>query len=415
MSASTSDLAADFKRAMALSAERKHDESRRLLEATAAAGHPDAVAWLGLHALYGYGGKVDPARALELMLDAEAKGSAEASHQLALYGWCGILAPRDPTEMARRLMRAAEGDNIAALRSLALMYLKPGDAQLGRAAEQCLLRAAALLDPVAYSLLALLWTGHDDPTKRQAAPGFMASAAVLGVLRATKRATPGVAPVRVEADPLRDLPAPEPDTSVQVARQRHHEQPVLETVDRFFSPLECEYLIAWADPFLHQALVVAATGELQQHPDRNNAEALLVGVREDFSARWLQARMTDWLGVPLGQAEHLSLLRYEPGQEYRPHVDYFRPGVSRNLPAPEPGQRVHTVFVYLDDVEAGGETEFPRLGKRVRPARGRIVHFTNCGDDGLGDPATVHAGLPVRAGVKYLATLWTRERAFRRY
>jgi hypothetical protein len=317
--------------------------------------------------------------------------------------------------MAKRLVRAAEGDNVPALRSLALIYFRSGDAELARAAENCLLRAAALLDPVAYYLLALLWSGHPDPNKAQAAPGFMASAAMLGVLRAQKRATPGVAPARVEAGPVREPPTPALDTSVQVTPQRHHEQPLLETVDRFFSPLECEYLIAWADPFLHQALVVSDTGELRQHPDRNNAEALLVGVREDFSARWLQARMTDWLGVPLGQAEHLSLLRYEPGQEYRPHVDYFRPGVSRNLPAPEPGQRVHTVFVYLDDVEAGGETEFPRLGKRVRPARGRIVHFTNCGDDGLGDRSTVHAGLPVRAGVKYLATLWTRERDFRAY
>jgi len=138
-------------------------------------------------------------------------------------------------------------------------------------------------------------------------------------------------------------------------------------------------------------------------------------VREDFSARWLQARMTDWLGVPLGHAEYLILLRYQPGQEYRPHVDYLRAGTYRNLPAPEAGQRVHTMFVYLDQVEAGGETEFPRLGKRIRPARGRVVHFTNCGDDGLGDPSTVHAGLPVRAGVKYLATLWTREREYRKY
>src|SRR5204863_3500954 len=127
---------------------------------------------------------------------------------------------------------------------------------------------------------------------------------------------------RVEVGPLHELPAPALDTSVQTAAQRHHERPLLETIDRFFSPLECEHLIAWADPFMNHSMVVEATGGMRHHPDRNSADAPLIGVREDFSARWLQARMTDWLGVPLGHAEYLILLRYQPGQEYRPHVDY---------------------------------------------------------------------------------------------
>jgi hypothetical protein len=118
----------------------------------------------------------------------------------------------------------------------------------------------------------------------------------------------------------------------------------------------------------------------------------------------------------MSRAENLSLLRYEPGEEYRPHVDYLRSGTFGNVDDPsQPGQRVHTVFTFLDQVESGGQTDFPRIGLRIKPARGRIVHFLNCRADGSPDPLTVHAGRPVLAGTKYLATIWTRERDYRLY
>jgi hypothetical protein len=76
---------------------------------------------------------------------------------------------------------------------------------------------------------------------------------------------------------------------------------------------------------------------------------------------------------------------------------------------------VHTVFSYLATVEAGGETEFPQLDVRIEPRQGRVVHFMNLLPNGEPDARTLHAGLPVKAGTKWLATLWTRERRYRDY
>jgi prolyl 4-hydroxylase len=122
------------------------------------------------------------------------------------------------------------------------------------------------------------------------------------------------------------------------------------------------------------------------------------------------------LGVPLANAEHLDLLRYLPGQEYRPHRDYLPPSAPGNTPHPDaPGQRVHTVFAYLADVESGGETDFPLLDVRITPKAGRVVHFVNLDATGAPDPRTLHAGMPVHAGVKWLGTLWTRQRRLRDY
>ena len=105
-------------------------------------------------------------------------------------------------------------------------------------------------------------------------------------------------------------------------------------------------------------------------------------------------------------------------QEPKDVVLAFSGGLDTSFCVPylqERGWRVHTVFAYLDEVGAGGETDFPRVRVRVSPRRGRIVHFTNLLADGTPDEDTLHAGLPVRAGEKWLATIWTRQRPYREY
>jgi len=241
------------------------------------------------------------------------------------------------------------------------------------------------------------------------------AAAALGLPRAAMLAA-GAAPLRVSAPPVGAPPPPLADGALQVDPVVHHADPLVETFDDAWTDEECEYVIALAEPFLHRSVTVTRDGRHVPHADRTSSDASLLGVREDFASRWLQARMTDRLRVPLSHAEHLVVLRYRPGEEYRPHCDYLPPGARGNLPDPaQPGQRVHTVFCYLSEVEAGGATDFPTLGVRVAPRRGRIVHFENLLPDGRGDPRTLHAGMPVEAGEKWLATLWTRARPCRPY
>jgi hypothetical protein len=383
-------------------------------ERASAAGHADAEAWLGLHALYGWGVPADPPAARARFEAAERRGSGEAMLQLATLGWCGRLVPRDGARMFARLAGAARADHPAALRALALVYARhPQQAALS---DACLARAAARDDRTALYLLARRWLARGDAGQRQAAGGMFAMAAALGLPRAAAHAPAGAVPVRVNAPPVDALPVPLADGSLQAAPVVHHVDPLVETWDAAWTDEECEYAIALAEPFLHRSVTVTADGRHVPHPDRSSSDASLLGVREDFACRWLQARMTDRLGVPLSHAEHLVVLRYRPGEEYRPHCDWLPPGARGNLPdANQPGQRVHTVFCYLSDVAAGGATDFPRLGVRVAPKRGRIVHFTNLHPDGRGDTRTLHSGMPVGAGEKWLATLWTRVRPCRAY
>jgi hypothetical protein len=135
---------------------------------------------------------------------------------------------------------------------------------------------------------------------------------------------------------------------------------------------------------------------------------------EDVTLRLIQRRMSAAVALPLSHSEPLILLRYTPGQEYRPHRDYLPPAQVVPVSAGGPGQRKATVIAYLNGVAAGGLTQFPLLNLVVPPRPGSLLAFENLDRDGKPEPLTMHAGLPVEAGVKWICTLWIREAPFRK-
>lgn len=109
--------------------------------------------------------------------------------------------------------------------------------------------------------------------------------------------------------------------------------------------------------------------------------------------------------------EPLQGQRYEIGQEFKAHTDYFEPdGVDFHRFCSVAGQRTWTFMVYLNTVNAGGATRFKVIGKTFQPERGRLVCWNNRRPDGSGNAATLHHALKVRKGLKYVITKWYRER-----
>lgn len=74
------------------------------------------------------------------------------------------------------------------------------------------------------------------------------------------------------------------------------------------------------------------------------------------------------------------------------------------------GQRAWTLMVYLNNVEEGGATDFPKIDISIPPQRGTLIAWSNALPDGRPNLDTLHAGTPVRAGVKYVVTRWYRSR-----
>ena len=121
--------------------------------------------------------------------------------------------------------------------------------------------------------------------------------------------------------------------------------------------------------------------------------------------------IAELLGVDLRASEPLQGQRYAPGQEFKPHTDTFEPGGYDHLVyTADAGQRTWTAMIYLNEPEDGGATRFKTIGKTVRPETGKLVTWNNLFPDGRPNPATLHQGMKVRRGTKYVLTKWFRER-----
>lgn len=134
---------------------------------------------------------------------------------------------------------------------------------------------------------------------------------------------------------------------------------------------------------------------------------------DPFVAR-ISKRIDDLLGLVAEIGEPIQGQRYLPGQQFKPHNDWFYTTESY-WPEEEArgGQRSWTAMVYLNAVEEGGATAFTTLGIEIEPRQGVLLLWNNALPDGRPNEATLHAGTPVVRGVKYIITKWYRTRQWR--
>ena len=129
------------------------------------------------------------------------------------------------------------------------------------------------------------------------------------------------------------------------------------------------------------------------------------------AVRRIEALLTELAGIDPAYGEPLQGQRYAEGQEFKAHTDYFTPG-GRDFEryCTLSGNRTWTFMVYLNDVDAGGATRFKMVDKTFQPEAGKLLCWNNRLPDGAVNPATLHHGMKVRKGVKYVITKWYRER-----
>lgn len=121
-------------------------------------------------------------------------------------------------------------------------------------------------------------------------------------------------------------------------------------------------------------------------------------------------RIASLLGLALGASEPLQGQRYAPGQEFKPHTDTFEPGgYDFYVHTAKTGQRTWTAMIYLNRPEDGGATRFKTIGKTIQPEPGKLIAWNNLLPNGNPNPATLHQGMKVRRGTKYVLTKWFRE------
>lgn len=184
--------------------------------------------------------------------------------------------------------------------------------------------------------------------------------------------------------------------------------PTIRVLDGLLTTQECEELIGQAQPRLQRSLTVAEDGK-HQADNRRTSLGMFFRIGETPLVERIEQRIAELLQIPVSHGEGLQILHYLPGQEYEPHYDWFDPTQPGFAAVTERGgQRIASVVMYLNTPEEGGGTGFPALGLTVTALRGSAVYFAYEG----GDQASLHAGLPVIKGEKWIATKWLRERPY---
>ncbi|HEX3777072.1 MAG TPA: 2OG-Fe(II) oxygenase [Polyangiaceae bacterium] len=191
------------------------------------------------------------------------------------------------------------------------------------------------------------------------------------------------------------------------------EQPRVAVFGNVLGAEECERLIELARPRLQPSTVVNPTSGKDEVMAHRTSFGMFFRLEETpFIAR-LDRRISELMNLPLENGEGFQVLRYPTGSETTPHFDFLQPTNDANRTSiARSGQRVSTLIAYLNDVDAGGETTFPKAGLAVVPQRGNAVYFEYGNPQNQVDYASLHAGAPVRSGEKWVLTKWMRQRKF---
>lgn len=175
-------------------------------------------------------------------------------------------------------------------------------------------------------------------------------------------------------------------------------------LENFLNEDECNQIIALIKTRLRPSRITT-----KDEPDKyyRTSSTCDLGLLEDALVKDLDRRICAIMGLDPAYSESIQGQHYEVGQEFKAHTDYFEQNELAEFGGAQ-GQRSYTFMIYLNDVEEGGETSFPHLGKTVLPKRGRVVIWNSLYLDGTPNQNSLHHAHPVRKGGKTVITKWFR-------
>jgi len=199
----------------------------------------------------------------------------------------------------------------------------------------------------------------------------------------------------------------------------------------FLSEEECDHLTSLAKKELKRSAVAdSGSGESLVSEVRTSSGMFIPKGKDAIISR-IEDKIAAWTFLPKENGEDMQVLRYEPGEKYDPHFDFFQDKIN----IIRGGHRVATVLMYLTDVSKGGETVFPsaeedthrrissiikddtlsdcaKKGIAVKPKRGDALLFFSLTPHAVPDTRSLHAGCPVIEGEKWSATKWIHVDSF---
>ena len=186
-------------------------------------------------------------------------------------------------------------------------------------------------------------------------------------------------------------------------------KPLIAYIDAFISEQDCADIIALAQDRMQRAWVSGTSGG--KYSDGRTNSVAWIPHAETPRLYEIARSITELVDMPLEHAENFQVIHYPAGTQYRAHYDAYDLQTATGIRTlRRGGQRISTTLCYLNSVESGGGTGFPKLDLEITPRAGRLVAFNNCEADTMDrSNLSLHSGNPVKAGEKWAFNLWFRQ------
>ncbi|MCM3745388.1 2OG-Fe(II) oxygenase [Sporosarcina luteola] len=178
------------------------------------------------------------------------------------------------------------------------------------------------------------------------------------------------------------------------------EEPLIVVLGNVLSDEECDELIKLSKDKMKRSKI----GTTREVNELRTSSSMFIEESENEVVSRVEKRVSSIMNIPIEHGEGLQILQYAPGQQYKAHHDFFKTADNN---------RISTLVMYLNDVEQGGETYFPKLNFSVSPKKGMAVYFEYFYNDQDLNELTLHGGAPVITGEKWVATQWMRKKKYR--
>ena len=192
------------------------------------------------------------------------------------------------------------------------------------------------------------------------------------------------------------------------------EAPRVRLAEAFTTDAVCDWIRRRADGRMRPAMMYDGTTKTEQvDPHRTCSDYQFDILNTDLVLLLVRARIAALTSLPTVAMEPPRIFHYAVGEEIKPHYDRCGNAVDGyGAGGGYLGDRIVTFLLYLNDGFEGGDLEFPKVDFRCKGAKGDAVYFAHIDPSGKPDPLSLHAGLKIRQGEKWVLSQWIHDRPF---
>lgn len=177
--------------------------------------------------------------------------------------------------------------------------------------------------------------------------------------------------------------------------------------ENFITDDDAQYILKMAEYNYADSVVVGS-----ENPEGIRKSQTYWLDKYDAVAQKIIQKVCDIEGYSIEQSEDIQVVKYEVNGYYNEHHDSCCDDDDACREFIKDGNRILTMVIYLNDDFEGGATRFPILDKNFKPKKYSGILFYPMNKDGdKCHENSLHAGMPIIKGEKYIANVWIREKS----